>query len=514
MSFVPSLVIALRRRRIAVLRGAVAIMLAAGVAYAATHAMGTRLIVSLVAVLLAGALFVVLKRSSVAQPLAPGATDGSTLKLALATLAIEATALVYLYGVDGFDSPAAALMLIPVAFTAVRGTGLDAAMAAITSGVALGLASLASGGGLESLLGAGIVGAVGLMLGLASAQSRRALLDFSALYETGRALSASLREEDLLALLVDIAMTDLDADAGMVFLIDRETGGYELAVSRGTPAGFAPASQSVENSMCGWAVDHRGPALRTEALEYDPVLAALDKPVSEAIAVPLISGRGPVGVILAAAHRRVGFTSDSARFLEAMAAQASAAVENALLYRQTAYWAIRDGLTGLFNYRHFAERLEIELARGQRYQNPVSLAIIDVDLFKQVNDGYGHLVGDEVLRSIAERLMQHTRGTDLVARYGGEEFAIVLPETDHSDALAVAEKLRCELAASPVAEVGPQRDQVRVTVSVGVATFPTTTGAERIVSQADEALYDAKLVRDCVRSVTDGATRSVERAID
>jgi diguanylate cyclase (GGDEF)-like protein len=286
-----------------------------------------------------------------------------------------------------------------------------------------------------------------------------------------------------------------------VFLVDRETETYELAASRGVDPDRTVRSKDVERSLCDWAVRHKGPCLRTEDLATDPLLAHFGGTWGAAIAVPLITGGGPVGVIVAAVRQRHALTEDSVRFMEALAAQAATAVENAMLYRQTAYWAIRDGLTGLYNYRHFAERLEIELARATRYQTPVSLLVIDVDLFKNVNDDYGHLVGDEVLRALAERLVETTRESDLVARYGGEEFVVICPETDYEGATRAAGKLRDAVVEGPLVTLGPDRTEIGVTISIGLATYPTTSTADHIVSQADEALYDAKSRRDCVCSV-------------
>lgn len=417
-------------------------------------------------------------------------------------VAMEALGTTYLWALDGgFASAAAAVLLVPVAFAAARGTGLDTVVASALSAAVVGLGGFLSGGGWAALAYAGAVGGTGLLVALTCGGLRRAALDFSALYETGRALSSSLRLEDLLPLLLEIAMTDLDAGAGAVFLVDRETEGYELAASRGLRPGQTVRSRDVERSICDWAVRHKGPCLRTEDLASDPLLAHFGGPWGAAIAVPLITGGGPVGVIVAAVRQRHTLSEDSVRFMEALAAQAATAVENAMLYRQTAYWAIRDGLTGLYNYRHFAERLEIELARATRYQTPLSLLVVDVDLFKNVNDDYGHLVGDEVLRALAERLVHTTRESDLVARYGGEEFAVILPETDYEGAAMAAQKLRSAVGGSPLVTLGPDRSEIGVTVSIGLATYPATSTAEHIVSQADEALYDAKSRRDCVCSV-------------
>lgn len=128
-----------------------------------------------------------------------------------------------------------------------------------------------------------------------------------------------------------------------------------------------------------------------------------------------------------------------------------------------------DGLTGVFNYRHFADLLEQEVERSRRSGLPLVLAMVDLDHFKQVNDRWGHEVGNRVLIHLAGILRDGVRRIDSVCRYGGEEFALVLPGTPLPKALPVAERIREQIEASPL-WVG--RDQVRVTASVGLAAFP------------------------------------------
>lgn len=148
--------------------------------------------------------------------------------------------------------------------------------------------------------------------------------------------------------------------------------------------------------------------------------------------------------------------------------------------------ATTDGLTGLRNHRHFRERLVEEIARTERYGPPLGVLMIDVDFFKQYNDEFGHLAGDEILRELAAILKAGVRKTDLVARYGGEEFAVVLPQTPNEAARALAERLR-EAVETHAWEERP------ITISVGGAEFsPSYSTADDLVEAADSALYAAK----------------------
>ena len=151
--------------------------------------------------------------------------------------------------------------------------------------------------------------------------------------------------------------------------------------------------------------------------------------------------------------------------------------------------AITDGLTGLYNHRHFHERLALELERAQRGGRPLSLLMIDVDNFKAFNDAHGHPAGDEVLRRLAHTFTAERRVNDLVARYGGEEFCVILVDSGKAAALMLAEKLRLAVLAleAPVAGATP------LSISTGAATFPEDArDGAALVQAADAAMYAAK----------------------
>lgn len=152
--------------------------------------------------------------------------------------------------------------------------------------------------------------------------------------------------------------------------------------------------------------------------------------------------------------------------------------------------ATLDALTELCNRRHFLELLEKEIARALRHARPLALAIIDVDLFKRINDEYGHIAGDGVLRQIAEILRHHVRGEDIAARIGGEEFAVLLPEAEPADAHTFAERLREAIASAAFAAGGVAQ---RITISIGLAEL-TESRSDRstLMRAADAALYQAK----------------------
>src|SRR5262249_31623832 len=148
-----------------------------------------------------------------------------------------------------------------------------------------------------------------------------------------------------------------------------------------------------------------------------------------------------------------------------------------------------DGLTQVYNKRYFLETLERELSRSHRYRRELSLIIFDIDEFKRINDSYGHLAGDYVLKQLASIVKQNIRREDLLARFGGEEFTIVLPEVGSAGALQFAEKIRGLVETTPFRF---EETPIEVRISVGVATAaPDESDANEFIKRADMYLYEA-----------------------
>lgn len=157
--------------------------------------------------------------------------------------------------------------------------------------------------------------------------------------------------------------------------------------------------------------------------------------------------------------------------------------------------SITDDLTRVFNRRHFHDRLEEEIERARRYDHPLSLLMVDIDHFKEINDRYGHMTGDEVLRTIGGILKGNIRTADIAARFGGEEFVVLLPETTKESARVTAEKLRAAIEHHPFNS--SDQTLIHVTASFGVSFIKKTgkikaSAADQIIKMADEAMYQAK----------------------
>ncbi|MDP9267859.1 MAG: diguanylate cyclase [Acidobacteriota bacterium] len=204
--------------------------------------------------------------------------------------------------------------------------------------------------------------------------------------------------------------------------------------------------------------------------------------------LPLISFGKQLGVVCLESATAGAFEQTDVQPLESVADIIATAIQNANYFDQAKALANVDGLTGAFNRRFFESRITEELERAGRYGKQLAVIMLDIDHFKRLNDEFGHLLGDEVLRQVSALFRSQLRKVDFVCRYGGEEFVLLLPETSGEDALAVAEKVRRVIEAHSFPGV-PRP----VTISIGVAEFPTH-GASRdeIVRAADLALYASK----------------------
>jgi diguanylate cyclase (GGDEF)-like protein len=206
--------------------------------------------------------------------------------------------------------------------------------------------------------------------------------------------------------------------------------------------------------------------------------------------LPLLRGGRAIGALLIGAARTGMLRALEIRNGSVLAALAVNALEAAWELADTSLRSRTDALTGLWNRRHFDEQLDRVLAETDRFGGSCALVICDIDLFKKVNDTYGHDVGDVVLVRVAEVLRQGVRTVDVCARLGGEELALILPQTSLEGAVELADRLRQQIETMVVPHEGVA---VRVTVSMGVAMYGAgDKGRAQLFKRADEKLYEAK----------------------
>lgn len=206
--------------------------------------------------------------------------------------------------------------------------------------------------------------------------------------------------------------------------------------------------------------------------------------------VPLVCQDRVVGVLnLADKTDGDDFSSADIALIELFSQLVGASIGNIRLFEKIQRQATTDGLTGLVNHRTFYEILEKELWRSRRYGGRIALIMVDVDNLKSINDAYGHRAGDKVIREISKRIKECVRQIDTAARYGGDEFAVILLNTSLDDALVVAERMVQAVGNCPVMW---NKQQISLSVSVGLGQYDGDITPEDITSRSDKALYSAK----------------------
>src|SRR5216684_1844888 len=231
-------------------------------------------------------------------------------------------------------------------------------------------------------------------------------------------------------------------------------------------------------------------------VQTDPDFVGIYLESGSRMCIPLVSFGQTLGVLVLDSARPGSFSVSDIQSLESVADICATATQNAHYVERVKQLAYLDGLTGIFNRRFFEVRIEEEVERARRFDSGMAVIMVDIDQFKRLNDEFGHLLGDEVLRQVSSLFYQQLRKIDVVCRYGGEEFAILLSQTSLQHAMSVAEKLRrlVETWQFP----GVPRS---VTISAGTATYPDHgTTRDELVQAADSGLYAAKQAgRNCVR---------------
>lgn len=244
-------------------------------------------------------------------------------------------------------------------------------------------------------------------------------------------------------------------------------------------------------SLSTEALDSRTPCMSLDVTEDFPAFVQPEgnEKIYSWIGIPLVRRGEVIGLMTADSTRRDAYTQSHLKLAATIADHIAIALENARLHDRTYHMAMSDSLTQTGSRRRFDVEGRLLYENAQRSGHPVAVLMVDIDHFKLVNDRYGHDVGDQILRRVAEACGSDLRGSDLLARYGGEEFVVVLPETSEAQGHATAERMR-----SRVVNVHHPEIEQPVTVSIGVAAeIPRhAAGFERLVQRADRALYRAK----------------------
>ncbi len=316
------------------------------------------------------------------------------------------------------------------------------------------------------------------------------------LNRVARALAMSIDRDRVIALVKEAIQQALQADTYFIALLEGDDLRLELLYDDGEF--FPPTTIPQRGGLGGWVLEHRQ-TLRISNLPQElPALGIQRRVVGKQkvnlswMGTPLESGGYLLGLVAVGSYRINAFSQEDQELLENIAQQAALALDNAFHHAEVEEQARRDSLTGAYNHGYFIRRLHELCATAQHNHTPLSLIMLDVDYFKNYNDTYGHMVGDEVLRTLVQIIRRHIKHTDVVGRWGGEEFAIALPNATLPQALIVAERIRTTMANFKLLDRDGQPIPAP-TVSQGVAEFP----AERdepyaLIDLADQRLYHAK----------------------
>ena len=319
------------------------------------------------------------------------------------------------------------------------------------------------------------------------------LFESTILNELGSLASLSQDYRQTVGAVLGILARVVGNSVGLVLMFEEEDSIIQL--SRPVSAGILEEvkRQALEYAA-GYAWEIRNPE-RIEVIvlgeeNLREAGTAQDRSFSH-IHVPLTAQKKVIGLLMVSHYASPAFNRDAQMVLKLVQNQVTIVVDNARLYEAARQLAITDGLTKIYNHRFFQELFEKEYKRSDRYNTVFSMVMLDIDHFKRINDTYGHLCGDEILKGLATLIKSCLRSMDVVARYGGEEFAILLPETNGPEAVQTAERIR--RAVEETAFMGTEQG-LKITVSQGVATYPSPDVHDRfdIIAKADEALYEAK----------------------
>jgi diguanylate cyclase (GGDEF)-like protein len=275
-------------------------------------------------------------------------------------------------------------------------------------------------------------------------------------------------------------------EVGQVSVLLREEDELVLRASHGTLTSTTPVGGRlpITVQLCGRSLSEGHTIIESQATPG----SSLSKQSRSCMGIPLVSFGQTLGVLVLESEQEGRFRSGDGESLEAVADICATAIQNAHYVERVKQLAYLDGLTGIFNRRFFELRILEEIDRARRFEAGMAVLMADIDQFKRLNDEFGHLLGDEVLRQVSSLFSQQLRKIDVVCRYGGEEFAILLSQTNPQHALAVAEKLRRLVETWQFPGVARP-----VTISTGIATFPNHgTTRDELVKAADSGLYAAK----------------------
>lgn len=328
----------------------------------------------------------------------------------------------------------------------------------------------------------------------AEAQIREYADQLEALFNIGLTASRTLDIKELLENVIDKVLNVTGFDAGGIFLVDQQTKRVTLRAYRGVSKVLLKKAQRMKfNEGFTGLVARSGKPIIVQDAGCDSRAVSMgiaSEGIHSFAAVPVMSKEQVRGVMIVGSHTTHQFSQSTTRLLDTITLQIGMAVDNAQLYERALHLAFTDNLTGLYNRRFVLDQLEREFARAARSDSPMSLVMMDLDGLKTINDRFGHIEGDVVLKKLGKILKQNTRVSDTAARWGGDEFVLLAPDTDSMGAYIIGERIRSQTEQCRPKISG---EELSFSISVGIASYPVhPSRVTELIKRADEAMYNAK----------------------
>ncbi len=333
-------------------------------------------------------------------------------------------------------------------------------------------------------------------LRMAVSKNKKADEKLTYLADITKSIVSILDQDKLLNTLLDKSLQLLNAEQGSLMLLDHDTSELVVEAKRCIDDTVQEKMRFKKGESISGMVLDKGGSLLVENIEKDPRIKQANRPryrTKSFMSVPIKIEDRLAGVLnLSDKIKGDIFNKDDLSLIESFISSVAIAIERSILYKQTEKLqklSITDPLTGIYNRRHLNRRLSEEITRYNRYKHPFSFMMLDLDKFKEYNDTFGHIAGDNLIKNLASMMEKSLRTVDIAARFGGDEFVAIFPQTPKVDAIQISNRLKEHIEKS----LSEHNIEMPLSISVGLATFPDDASSiMELIEKTDQALYLAK----------------------